>query len=144
MCGDMKVVAAVLVLALPSGQLVPAGTTRHAVRVCGADTISLRGGAAPRPAWDQFGSISENDVTASWDREFERLAQQGKASLQSRFQPVLPQPHEDEAEALFRHAFFLTHYRLNFVQARQLLERVLSINPHHVSALTTLVMTLWI
>jgi len=33
-----------------------------------------------------------------------------------------------EAEALFREAFFLTHYRLDYAEARGLLERVLALD----------------
>ena len=51
------------------------------------------------------------------------------------------EPEEDEPEELFRQAFSLTHYRLDFVRSRQLLERLLSLQPHHVPALTTLVAT---
>lgn len=95
--------------------------------------IRLRGGSAP---WLPPYGAGEHDAAAQqWGREFDRL---GAPPTPSR--RFAAEPHEDEAEALFRHAFFLTHYRLNFVHARQLLERVLALNPRHVPALTTLVL----
>ena len=83
-----------------------------------------------------YGADASASVKQLWEREFDQLS--GPAS-QSRLKSATLFSAEGEAEALFRHAFFLTHYRLDFVNARQLLARVLALNPQHVPALTTLV-----
>ena len=115
-----------LALALPSGIEAGAESVFRS-KLCElggggvkcAGRVTLRGGSA----------------AAAWCRDFEDLA----PGFPIAAQPPAEAAHQDEVEALFRHAFFLTHYRLNFVQARQLLDRVLVLNPLHVPALTTLV-----
>ena len=115
-----------LALALPSGIEAGAESVFRS-KLCElggggvkcAGRVTLRGGSA----------------AAAWCRDFEDLA----PGFPIAAQPPAEAAHQDEVEALFRHAFFLTHYRLNFVQARQLLDRVLVLNPQHVPALTTLV-----
>ena len=116
---------AIIVLALCTS--VSPGATAGRLGVLARSALqSLRGGS------QSYGGLQQFDLAPHlWGREFDRLALKP-------FQASAP-PHEDEIEALFRHAFFLTHYRLDFVRARQLLERVLSLNPQHVPALTTLV-----
>ena len=115
-----------LALALPSGIEAGADSVFRS-KLCElggggmkcAGRVTLRGGSA----------------ASAWCRDFEDLAPGFSIAAQPRAEAA----HQDEVEALFRHAFFLTHYRLNFVQARQLLDRVLVLNPQHVPALTTLV-----
>jgi len=113
--------------------------SRGRVRPQHSAVLHLRGGSVP---WVPY-SAGEPDVAAQqqWSREFDRLKSSTTPSRPQQPRFAAAEAHEDEAESLFRRAFFLTHYRLNFVHARQLLERVLALDPRHVPALTTLVLS---
>jgi len=155
----------VLVLVAPPCPVAPAGPFAPLARGAGAtlhngpacvgrqrcvrsglhdSTILVLRGGGVGGSWTPR-SIDQQDAAArSWGQEFERFGQ-APAPASTLLGPIstpfssTPPQREGEAEALFRHAFFLTHYRLDFVNARQLLERVLALNPQHVPALTTLV-----
>lgn len=124
----------------PRGDPTHVGRRRQCAGVPRGMVLNLRGGGGGDGGGGistaPYGADASASVKQLWEREFDQLS--GPAS-QSRLKSATLFSAEGEAEALFRHAFFLTHYRLDFVNARQLLERVLALNPQHVPALTTLV-----
>jgi len=121
----------------PLGDRTHGGWRRQCTGVPRGMVPNLRGGGGGgKDSYAPHGDDASASVKQLWEREFDQLS--GPAS-QSRLKSATLFSAEGEAEALFRHAFFLTHYRLDFFNARQLLERVLALNPQHVPALTTLV-----
>jgi hypothetical protein len=122
----------------PRGDRTQVGRRRQCAGVPRGMALHLRGGGGGGGGISSapYGADASASVKQIWEREFDQLS--GPAS-QSRLKSATLFSAEGEAEALFRHAFFLTHYQLDFVNARQLLERVLALNPQHVPALTTLV-----
>ena len=133
-----KLSIALLLLTL-GGPHAPTAWPSSLVSSQPCSVLHLRGGSAgSRPAWEQWRERShEADVAAEWRHGLDHIATGTALSALAEQQAG----QEDEPEELFRQAFSLTHYRLDFVRSRQLLERLLSLQPHHVPALTTLVAT---
>ena len=119
-----------------------AGVGRQTLAPGAVRALRLRGGAGGAGGGGVPSTphgAEHTDPAWLWEREFDQLA---GPSSQSRHRAAFfsaPQQESEGGESLFRQAFFLTHYRLDFAVARQLLERVLVLNPQHVPALTTLV-----
>eukprot|EP00802_Teleaulax_amphioxeia_P003895 Tamp_03898.p1 GENE.Tamp_03898~~Tamp_03898.p1 ORF type:complete len:1023 (+),score=231.23 Tamp_03898:23-3070(+) len=118
-----------------------AGVGRQTLAPGAVRALRLRGGAGGAGGGGVPSTphgAEHTDPAWLWEREFDQLA---GPSSQSRHRAAFfsaPQQESEGGESLFRQAFFLTHYRLDFAVARQLLERVLVLNPQHVPALTTL------
>jgi len=140
-------VLALTVLLLPSPS-IPSTEHPRRVSVPGQDPCCIRAHRLIIPLRGGLASMTTDTERMVWDQDMERFAAQMSttpvrmmgSTPTARYPstPYTQQPSlQAEAEMLFRHAFFLTHYRLNYQHARQLLERVLRLNPNHVPALST-------